>query len=42
MRIKDGLFEDHWDVIEPEATEEESKSKFLWLVMSSRSDRFER
>ena len=27
MRIKDGLFEEHWDVIEPEATKEESKSK---------------
>ena len=27
MRIKDGLFEEHWDVIEPEATKEEPKSK---------------
>jgi predicted SnoaL-like aldol condensation-catalyzing enzyme len=27
LRIKDGLFEEHWDVIEPEATQEESKSK---------------
>jgi predicted SnoaL-like aldol condensation-catalyzing enzyme len=27
MRIKDGVFEEHWDVIQPEATKEESKSK---------------
>jgi hypothetical protein len=27
MRIKDGVFEEHWDVIQPEATREESKSK---------------
>jgi len=27
MRIKDGMFEEHWDVIQPEATKEESKSK---------------
>ena len=27
MRIKDGLFGEHWDVIEPEATKEESNSK---------------
>jgi predicted SnoaL-like aldol condensation-catalyzing enzyme len=28
MRIKDGVFQEHWDVNEPEATREESKSKF--------------
>jgi len=27
MRIKDSVFEEHWDVIQPEATKEESKSK---------------
>jgi predicted SnoaL-like aldol condensation-catalyzing enzyme len=27
MRIKDGVFQEHWDVNEPEATREESKSK---------------
>jgi hypothetical protein len=27
MRTKDGVFEEHWDVIQPEATEGESKSK---------------
>jgi predicted SnoaL-like aldol condensation-catalyzing enzyme len=27
MRIKDGVFEEHWDVIQPEASKEESKSK---------------
>jgi hypothetical protein len=27
MRIKDGVFEEHWDLIQPEATMEESKSK---------------
>jgi hypothetical protein len=27
MRIKGGVFEEHWDVIQPEATKEESKSK---------------
>jgi predicted SnoaL-like aldol condensation-catalyzing enzyme len=27
MRIKDGVFEEHWDVIQPEASREESKSK---------------
>ena len=27
MRIKDGMFEEHWDVIQPEASEAESKSK---------------
>jgi hypothetical protein len=27
MRIKYGVFEEHWDVIQPEATKEESKSK---------------
>jgi predicted SnoaL-like aldol condensation-catalyzing enzyme len=27
LRIKDGVFEEHWDVIQPEATKEESKSK---------------
>jgi len=27
MRIKDGVFTEHWDVNEPEATREESKSK---------------
>jgi hypothetical protein len=27
MRIKDGVFEEHWDVIQPEATKDESKSK---------------
>ena len=27
MRIKDGVFVEHWDVTEPEATKEESKSK---------------
>jgi predicted SnoaL-like aldol condensation-catalyzing enzyme len=27
MRIKDGVFEEHWDVIQLEATEEESKSQ---------------
>jgi predicted SnoaL-like aldol condensation-catalyzing enzyme len=26
MRIKDGVFEEHWDVIQDEATEERSKS----------------
>ena len=25
MRIKDGVFEEHWDVIQAEATKEESK-----------------
>jgi predicted SnoaL-like aldol condensation-catalyzing enzyme len=25
-RIKDGMFEERWDVIQPEATKEESKS----------------
>ena len=27
MRMKDGKFEEHWDVIQPEASEAESKSK---------------
>jgi predicted SnoaL-like aldol condensation-catalyzing enzyme len=27
MRIKDGVFQEHWDVIQPEASREESKSK---------------
>jgi predicted SnoaL-like aldol condensation-catalyzing enzyme len=27
MRIKGGVFEQHWDMIQPEATKEESKSK---------------
>jgi predicted SnoaL-like aldol condensation-catalyzing enzyme len=27
LRIEDGIFEEHWDVIQPEATKEESKSK---------------
>jgi predicted SnoaL-like aldol condensation-catalyzing enzyme len=27
MRIQDGVFEEHWDVIQPEAGREESKSK---------------
>ena len=27
IRIKDGVFEEHWDVIQPEATKAESKSK---------------
>ncbi len=27
MRIKDGVFHEHWDVIQPEASEAESKSK---------------
>ena len=27
MRIKDGIFQEHWDVIQPEASEAESKSK---------------
>jgi hypothetical protein len=27
MRIKDGVFEEYWDVIQPEATEKESESK---------------
>jgi predicted SnoaL-like aldol condensation-catalyzing enzyme len=27
LRIKDGVFEEHWDVIQPEVTKEESKSK---------------
>ncbi len=27
MRIKDGVFQEHWDVIQPEASEAESKSK---------------
>jgi len=27
MRIKDGVFEEHWDVIQPQAAKEESKSK---------------
>jgi predicted SnoaL-like aldol condensation-catalyzing enzyme len=26
MRIKDGIFEEHWDVIQDEATKEQSKS----------------
>jgi predicted SnoaL-like aldol condensation-catalyzing enzyme len=26
MRVKDGVFEEHWDVIQDEATKEESKS----------------
>jgi len=27
MRIEDGVFQEHWDVIQPEASEAESKSK---------------
>ena len=27
MRIKDGVFQEHWDVSEGEPTEDESKSK---------------
>jgi predicted SnoaL-like aldol condensation-catalyzing enzyme len=27
MRIKDGIFQEHWDMIQPEASEAESKSK---------------
>lgn len=27
MRIKNGIFQEHWDVIQPEASEAESKSK---------------
>ena len=27
MRIKEGVLEEHWDVIQPEGTKEESKSK---------------
>ena len=27
MRIKDEIFQEHWDVIQPEASEAESKSK---------------
>jgi len=27
VRIKDGIFQEHWDVIQPEASEAESKSK---------------
>ncbi len=27
MRINDGMFQEHWDVIQPEASEAESKSK---------------
>jgi predicted SnoaL-like aldol condensation-catalyzing enzyme len=27
MRIKDGVFQEHWDVIQPEASKAESKSK---------------
>ncbi|MGA9511179.1 MAG: hypothetical protein WBV55_21335 [Candidatus Sulfotelmatobacter sp.] len=27
MRFKEGVFAEHWDVIQPEATKEESKSK---------------
>ena len=27
MRIKDGVFVEHWDVIQPDATREQSKSK---------------
>jgi predicted SnoaL-like aldol condensation-catalyzing enzyme len=27
MRITEGVFEEHWDVIQPEATKQESKSK---------------
>ena len=31
MRIKDGVFEEHWDVIQPEATKEESRaSSHVW------------
>ena len=26
MRIKDGVFQEHWDVIQDEATKEQSKS----------------
>jgi predicted SnoaL-like aldol condensation-catalyzing enzyme len=26
MRMKDGIFEEHWDVIQGEATKEQSKS----------------
>jgi hypothetical protein len=26
MRIKDGIFEEHWDVIQDEATKEQSRS----------------
>jgi predicted SnoaL-like aldol condensation-catalyzing enzyme len=26
MRMKDGIFEEHWDVIQDEATKEQSKS----------------
>lgn len=27
MRIKDGVFEEHWDLIQPEATKEESQEQ---------------
>lgn len=27
MRMKDGIFQEHWDVMEPEASQAESKSK---------------
>jgi|SRR5208282_4579793 len=30
MRVKDGVFEEHWDVIQPEATEKEN---FYWSQM---------
>jgi hypothetical protein len=31
MRIKDGMFEERWDVIQPEATKEESKgTSHVW------------
>lgn len=37
MRIKDGVFQGHWDVIQPEASEAESKSKLPMF-----GDRFHR
>jgi hypothetical protein len=27
MRVKDDVFEEHWDVVQPEAIKEQSKSK---------------
>jgi predicted SnoaL-like aldol condensation-catalyzing enzyme len=36
MRIKDGVFEEHWDVIQLEASREESKSKLPMFGASFR------
>ena len=42
MRIKDGVFEAHWDVIQPEETKEESKSNLPMFGDVFPRDRCER